>query len=111
MATILELEKALKQLEPYEAELIRKEAFEAKGLKEAEIVENYLSKFDPARTLRLLSLMLKRAETEKSDEICESIKGMQTLIQDLLNAQSECESIIQHQFENELSYLKQMKHN
>ena len=51
MATILELEKALKQLEPYEAELIRKEAFEAKGLKAGE-------GFNPEATNKDLAALL-----------------------------------------------------
>ncbi len=111
MATIVELEKALKLVEPYEAEQIRKEALEAKGLKEASLVEDYLTKFEPAKTKYLLSMMLKRAEAEKNNELIEAINGIQALIQDLVDSQSDCENYIQHQYENELSYLKQTKHN
>ena len=56
-------------------------------------------------------MMLKRAEAEKNNELIEAINGIQALIQDLVDSQSDCENYIQHQYENELSYLKQTKHN
>ena len=111
MATILELEKELNLEEPFEAEQIRNEACEAKGLKQAATVENYLQKSDPAKTINILESILDRAKAENNREIIESVTSVQTLIQDLLNTQSDCLASIQNQYENELSWVKQMKHN
>ena len=111
MATILELEKELNSEEPFEAEQIRKVAFEEKGLRQARIAENYLLKSDPARTIQILANIMERANHENNPEIAETIAGLRSLIQDLLNTQSDYLTTIQNQYENELSWVKQMKHN
>ena len=111
MATISELEKVLNLEEPFEAEQIRKEAFEEKGLRQARIVENYLLKSYPAGTIQILSNILESAKGKNRPEIVETVTGIKSLIEDLLDTQSDCLAKIQNQYENELSWLKQMKHN
>ena len=111
MATILELEKELNLEEPFEAEQIRKVAFEEKGLKQAGIAENFLLKSDPAKIIQLLTNIMERANYENNPEIAETIAELKCLIQDLLNTQTDCLASIQNQYENELSWVKQMKHN
>ena len=111
MATILELEKELNLEEPFEAEQIRKVAFEEKGLKQARIAENYLLKSDLAKTVQILTNIIERANNENIPEIAETVGEIRSLIQDLLNTQIDCLASIQNQYENELSWVKQMKHN
>ena len=111
MATILELEKELNLEEPFEAEQIRKVAFEEKGLRQARIVENYLIKSDPAKTIQILTNILENGTAEYKPEFIEMVTGIRFLIQDLLNTQSDYLTTIQNQYENELSWVKQMKHN
>ena len=111
MATILELEKELNLEEPFEAEQIRKVAFEEKGLRQARIVENYLLKSDPAKTIQLLTNILENAKDGNNLEFIETVTEIRYLIQDLLNTQSDYLASIQNQYENELSWVKQMKHN
>ena len=111
MATILELEKELNLEEPFEAEQIRKVAFEEKGLRQARIVENYLIKSDPAKTIQILTNILENGTAEYKPEFIEMVTGIRFLIQDMLNTQSDYLTTIQNQYENELSWVKQMKHN
>jgi len=111
MATILELEKELNLEEPFEAEQIRKVAFEEKGLRQARIVENYLLKSDPDKTIQILTSILENTSAEQKPEFIETVTGIRYLIQDLLNTQSDYLTTIQNQYENELSWVKQMKHN